>query len=94
MKLIFQILCFFISICFFGQNKEENKNIDSQNSKNQIHNIDKIVFENLGKPIAIVLNKKLISATIIQSVIPNGKIQISGKISNEELKGLKKSLKK
>lgn len=45
----------------------------------------KILTENnIGKPIAIVLNKTLISAPIVIQEISNGKIQISGNVSDEE----------
>ena len=43
-------------------------------------------FKNRGKPIAIVVNKKIISAPIVMEAIPNGKIQISGKFSAQEVK--------
>ncbi len=43
-------------------------------------------FKNIGKPIAIVVNKKIISAPVVMEAIPNGKIQISGKFSKEEVK--------
>lgn len=46
----------------------------------------KILTENnLRKPIAIVLNKMLVSAPIVQSVIPNGRIQISGNFTEKEV---------
>lgn len=38
----------------------------------------KITKKNIGKPIAIVLNKTLISAPIVNAEIPEGRIQISG----------------
>lgn len=43
-------------------------------------------FKNIGKPIAIVVNKKIISAPVVMDAIPNGKIQISGKFSAQEVK--------
>lgn len=43
-------------------------------------------FKNIGKPIAIVVNKTIISAPVVMEAIPNGKIQISGKFSAQEVK--------
>ncbi|TXF74880.1 DUF2059 domain-containing protein [Chryseobacterium sp.] len=55
----------------------------------------KILTENnIGKPVAIVLNKKLISAPTVISVIPNGRIQISGNLSDEEINEIINTLKK
>ena len=45
---------------------------------------------NLGKPIAIVLGKKVITMPIVQGKISGGKIQISGNFSMEEAKKLEK----
>lgn len=42
-------------------------------------------FKNIGKPIAVVVNKKIITAPIVISAIPNGKFQIVGKFSAEEV---------
>lgn len=42
-------------------------------------------YKNIGKPIAIVVNKKIISAPVVMDAITNGKIQISGKFSAEEV---------
>lgn len=44
----------------------------------------KATRENLNKPLAIVLNDKLLSAPTIVSVIPNGQINISG-IDNDQI---------
>ena len=43
-------------------------------------------FKNIGKPIGIVVNKTIISAPVVMEAIPNGKIQISGKFSSQEVK--------
>ena len=54
----------------------------------------KILTENnIGKPIAIVLNKKLISAPRILDVISEGRIQISGNISHEEAEEIVNAVK-
>ena len=44
----------------------------------------KLTSNNIGKPIAIVLNKTLISAPLVNEEIPSGKIQISGNFTIEE----------
>ena len=55
----------------------------------------KILTENnIGKPIAVVLNNKLISAPIVNDVIPNGRIQISGNFSDEEVNEIISGFKK
>lgn len=54
----------------------------------------KILTENnIGKPVAIVLNKLLISAPILLNEIPNGKIQISGNFSDEEVNEIVNAVK-
>src|SRR5690606_17765627 len=54
----------------------------------------KILTENnIGKPVAIVLNKMLISAPIVMNEIPNGKIQISGNFSDEEVNEIVNAVK-
>lgn len=54
----------------------------------------KILTENnIGKPIAIVLNKKLISAPRVLDVISEGRIQISGNFSDEEVKEIVNAVK-
>lgn len=54
----------------------------------------KILTENnIGKPIAIVLNKMLISAPKVLTEIPNGRIQISGNFSDEEANEIINALK-
>ena len=45
----------------------------------------KLTKKNIAKPIAIVLDKKLVSAPIVLNVIPKGKIQINGNFTEEEI---------
>ena len=54
----------------------------------------KLTENNIGKPIAIVLNKMLISAPRVMNEIPNGKIQISGNFTDEDVANFVNSLKK
>jgi len=54
----------------------------------------KILTENnIGKPIAIVLNKKLISAPRVVDEISEGRIQISGNFSDEEVEEILNAVK-
>ncbi|MGS2760929.1 SecDF P1 head subdomain-containing protein [Sinomicrobium sp. M5D2P9] len=49
--------------------------------------------ENIGKPIAIVINNKIVSMPIIQSEIMGGKVSISGDFSEKEIDGMIERLK-
>lgn len=49
---------------------------------------------NINKPIAIVLNKMLITAPIILAEIPNGRIQIGGNFTEEEIDKFINEIKK
>ena len=53
----------------------------------------KITKENIGKPLAILLDGQVISAPIIQGEIIGGQAQISGQFSIQEANGLARSLK-
>lgn len=53
---------------------------------------EKVTTENIGKPIAIVVNKIILSAPIINSAISGGKLQISGSITEYEAKAIVKKL--
>ncbi len=45
----------------------------------------KLTKKNIAKPIAIVLNGKLISAPLVINPIPDGKVQISGNFTEAEI---------
>lgn len=49
---------------------------------------------NVGKPIAMVFNKKILSAPLINDVITNGRVQIAGNFTESETDDLIKDLKK
>ena len=49
--------------------------------------------ENIGKPIAIVIDKHIVISPIVQAPIPGGKIQISGRLSEEEIDQMINKLK-
>jgi preprotein translocase subunit SecD len=73
---------------------DAKENLDGLNRRVISLNLDEegsalfhlLSYQNIGKPIAIVVNKKIISAPVVNDVIPNGKIQISGKFSAQEVK--------
>ncbi len=48
----------------------------------------RVTRENIGKPFAIVLDNKVISAPVIRSEIPGGRGQITGNFSQEEVSRL------
>ena len=48
----------------------------------------RVTRENIGKPFAIVLDNKVISAPVIRSEIPGGRGQITGDFSQEEVNRL------
>ena len=49
--------------------------------------------ENIGKPIAIVIDKHIVVSPTVQAPIPGGKIQISGRFSEEEIDQMINKLK-
>ena len=58
--------------------------IDIKLNKEGSENFKKMSAQNIGKPIAIVLNKTLISAPYVNEEIPEGRLQISGNFTVEE----------
>lgn len=44
-----------------------------------------LTYKNIGKAIAIIVNKKVISAPLVMEPIADGKVQISGKFSAQEV---------
>jgi preprotein translocase subunit SecD len=52
----------------------------------------KITGENIGKPLAVVLDGSILSAPVIQSEITGGKAQITGSFTPEEAKALVRNL--
>ncbi|WP_155845723.1 SecDF P1 head subdomain-containing protein [Chryseobacterium gregarium] len=45
----------------------------------------KLTKKNIARPIAIVLNRKLISAPLVMNPIPDGKVEISGNFTEDEI---------
>lgn len=54
----------------------------------------KLTQKNIAKPIAIVLNRKLISAPLVINPIPDGKVEISGNFTEEEIDEIINAIKK
>lgn len=52
----------------------------------------KITRENIGKPLAVILDGSILSAPVIQSEINGGKAQITGNFSPDEAKALVRNL--
>lgn len=53
---------------------------------------EKLTAENIGKSIAIVVDKIILTAPVINSAIPGGKLQIAGSFSAAEAKRIVKKL--
>lgn len=53
---------------------------------------EKLTGENIGKPIAIVIDHVIVSTPIINSAIPGGKLNIAGDFSLEEAQRIAKKL--
>lgn len=54
----------------------------------------KLTKKNIARPIAIVLNRKLISAPLVMNPIPDGKVEISGNFTEEEIDEIINAIKK
>ncbi|HEX3011431.1 MAG TPA: protein translocase subunit SecD [Syntrophomonadaceae bacterium] len=67
-----------------GEGAEVNIEFDSEGAKL----FAKATQENLGKPIAIVIDKKVVSAPTVDDVINNGSARISGNFTAKEAEDL------
>ena len=63
----------------------DRNNLDITLTKEGAKKFRILTENNINKPVAIVLNKMLVSAPKIMSEIPNGRIQISGNFTEEEI---------
>ncbi len=54
----------------------------------------KLTKKNIARPIAIVLNRKLISAPLVMNPIPDGKVEISGNFTEDEIDEIINAVKK
>jgi len=72
----------------FDQQKSGKPLIQLQFSKEGGEKFEKITSENIGKPLAIILDNEVVSAPVIQETISGGQAAISGDFSLEEAKKL------
>ena len=68
--------------------------IDITLTKEGAKKFKELTAENIGKPIAIVLKKELVSAPNVMEEIAGGRIQVSGDFSDEEINNIIESFKK
>lgn len=68
--------------------------IDITLTKEGAKKFKQLTAENIGKPIAIVLKKELVSAPNVMEEIAGGRIQVSGNFSDEEINNIIESFKK
>lgn len=54
----------------------------------------KLTKKNIARPIAVVLNRKLISAPLVMNPIPDGKVEISGNFTEEEIDEIINAIKR
>ncbi|MDR2206365.1 MAG: hypothetical protein LBE36_09470 [Flavobacteriaceae bacterium] len=62
----------------------QRSTIEIQLTKEGAEKFKNLTEKNVGKPIAMVFGKKILSAPIVNEPIPNGKVQISGNFSIRE----------
>ncbi len=59
-------------------NYPNDPQLDIQLTENGKLKFAKLTRENIGKPLAIILDDMLLSVPIVETEIPNGKIGVSG----------------
>ncbi len=69
-------------------NQYGEKVINVKLTKNGAVDFRDLTTKNIGKPIAIVINKKIISIPIVNEPIPNGSFQIIGNWNEEDIKSI------
>jgi len=74
-------------------NKQGNSQIEISLNKNGARNFHILTKENIGKPIAIVIDKYIVSLPMVNSTISGGKIDITGNFSNDEIDKMIEKLK-
>ena len=72
----------------FDQQKSGKPVIQLQFSKEGGEKFEKITSENIGKPLAIILDNEVVSAPIVQEIISGGQAAISGDFTLEQAKQL------
>ena len=74
-------------------NKQGNSHIEISLNKNGARNFHVLTKENIGKPIAIVVDKYIVSLPTVNTTISGGKIDITGNFSNDEIDKMIEKLK-
>ncbi|MFH1971080.1 MAG: protein translocase subunit SecD [Patescibacteria group bacterium] len=72
----------------FDQQKSGKPIIQLQFSKEGGEKFEKITSENIGKPLAIILDNEVVSAPIVQEIISGGQAAISGDFTLDQAKQL------
>ncbi|MBN8623231.1 MAG: DUF2059 domain-containing protein [Flavobacteriales bacterium] len=75
-------------------NDQGNLVIDIKFKNESAKKLKEITANNINKGMAIIVDKKIIIMPVIASEIPDGKLQISGPLSVEEMKNIVNKLKK
>jgi len=74
-------------------NKQGNSHIEISLNKNGARNFHILTKNNIGKPIAIVIDKYIVSLPIVNFTISGGKMDITGNFSNDEIDKMIEKLK-
>jgi len=74
-------------------NKQGTSHIEISLNKNGARNFHIITKRNLGKPIAIVIDKYIVSLPTVNFTISGGKMDITGNFSNDEIDKMIEKLK-
>ena len=68
--------------------------IDIKFKSESAEKLKEITANNINKRMALIVDKKIIIMPLIASEIPDGKLQISGPLTVEEIKSIVNKLKK
>jgi preprotein translocase subunit SecD len=75
-----------------SEDSQKQPSISITLTKDGAAKMKKISEEHRDKPLAIVVDGKVISAPVIKSVIADGKVQITGKFTQQEIEKLIKDI--
>ena len=74
-------------------NKQGKSHIEISLNKNGARNFHILTKKNIGKPIAIVIDKYIVTLPIVNFTISGGKMDITGNFSNDEIDRMIEKLK-
>ena len=74
-------------------NKQGNSHIEISLNKNGARNFHILTKNNIGNPIAIVVDKNIVSLPTVNTTISGGKMDITGNFSNDEIDRMIEKLK-